>query len=105
MARPKGTPKTGGRQKGSLNKRTKEIHESLELVMAGLASTLIQDIQSVNPSRRLQLYTDLMNYIKPKLASNKNDDNVNHTGEVVISVNFDGVNVGNSLGVDLNEED
>lgn len=40
MARAKGTPKTGGRAKGTVNKRTKQIHESLELAMAGSASTL-----------------------------------------------------------------
>ena len=35
MARPKGTPKTGGRAKGTPNKTTKEVKEWLNVLLDG----------------------------------------------------------------------
>jgi hypothetical protein len=104
----KGQPKapTAGRKKGTPNKKTVEVNDLLNRAMNVLANTLEQDVSAVNSSRRLQLFTDLFNYLKPKLSatSNKNEDSVNHSGEVIITVNFDGQNIGNSKGVDLDEQ-
>jgi hypothetical protein len=89
MARAKGTPKTGGRAKGVVNKVTARQKASLEIVMNALEEGILEDILAVNSSRRLQLYTDLMNYIKPKLASNKNENDTNVTGGININVSFE----------------
>lgn len=89
----KGDPKppTSGRKKGTPNKRTKDANEILERAMLELTSTLEQDVNAVNSSRRLQLLTDLFNYMKPKLSSTKNEDTVQHSGEVKINVNWKGL--------------
>lgn len=63
-----------GRPKGAINKSTKVIQDALLMVMNKLESTLFADIDRVTPQRRLQLYTDLMNYVKPKLSANKNEN-------------------------------
>lgn len=91
MAKAKGTPKTGGRTKGTINKKTAAMQASLELVMNALEGTILDDLTNVNPSRRLQLYTDLMNYIKPKLSSTKNENDNTISGEVKINVNWKGL--------------
>jgi hypothetical protein len=88
----KGKPKTGGRAKGTPNKKTAEANEILHRAMMELSGTLEDDVKAVNASRRLQLLTDLFNYAKPKLSSttNKNDDSVSHSGEIRIV--FEGSN-------------
>ncbi|WP_158798098.1 hypothetical protein [Pedobacter sp. L105] len=75
-----------GRPKGAINKNTKVIQDALALVMNHLESTLLDDIDKVSPQRRLQLYTDLMNYIKPKLSANKNENE--NSGAVQITFEY-----------------
>jgi hypothetical protein len=89
MARfEKGNNMGKGRPKGSENKVTKQIKDSLDWVMERLESSIIEDINNSTGSRRIQLYTDLMNYMKPKLAYNKNSDSVEHSGEVSYNINI-----------------
>ncbi|WP_316736266.1 hypothetical protein [Pedobacter aquatilis] len=89
MAKAKGTPKTGGRAKGTINKKTAAIQASLELVMNALEGTILDDLDKVNPSRRLQLYTDLMNYVKPKLSATKNENDTKLSGGFDVNFTFD----------------
>jgi hypothetical protein len=86
----KGAPKplNSGRKKGTPNKKTIAINLLLETAMLELSKELINDISKVNHSRRLQLFTDLMNYVSPKLASNKNEDKVEHNGNITIDFSF-----------------
>ena len=81
-----GNPK--GKPKGTLNKKTIAINLLLETAMSELSKELVNDIAAVNHSRRLQMFTDLMNYINPKLAQNKNEDSVEHTGKITIDFSF-----------------
>jgi hypothetical protein len=81
-----GNPK--GKAKGTLNKRTIAMNLILETAMSELSKELVDDIATVNSSRRLQMVTDLMNYITPKLSHNKNDDSVEHSGEININVTY-----------------
>jgi len=68
MARQKGTPKTGGKTKGTPNKKTQEAVKRVEWVLSLLEPTLDADIESIKPSERVQLWNDLQEYIRPKLA-------------------------------------
>jgi hypothetical protein len=77
-----------GRPKGAVGKQTKQVKESLQWVMEKLESTLVQDIQAVSPQRRLQLYTDLMNYVKPKLSANKDEININQESNIEVRINY-----------------
>lgn len=88
----KGQPKapTAGRKKGTPNKKTVEVNDLLNRAMNVLANTLEEDVSAVNSSRRLQLFTDLFNYLKPKLSatSNKNEDTVTHSGGIKLNITF-----------------
>lgn len=79
---------TVGRKKGTPNKVTARTKATIEMVMDSLAETIIEDLSMVNASRRLQVYIDLMNYIKPKLSANKNDNTTDVKGDVKINISF-----------------
>lgn len=78
-----------GRPKGTLNKVTQRQKATIEMVMDSLAETIIEDLQNVNSSRRLQVYIDLMNYIKPKLSATKNENTNEIKGDVKINISWD----------------
>jgi hypothetical protein len=71
VSRPKGLPKTGGRQKGAANKRTREIADAavkegvtpLEYMLAVLRD------ETVGPERRDEMAKASAPYIHPRLAS------------------------------------
>lgn len=82
-----GNPK--GRPKGTPNKVTARTKATIEMVMDNLAETIIDDLKQVNSSRRLQVYIDLMNYIKPKLSSTKNENTNEIKGDININISWD----------------
>ena len=102
MAFQKGQPKpaNGGRKKGSINKKTKEFQAALDFVSNTLEDTILTDIQSVSPSRRLQLYTDLMNYSRPKLSSTRNENDNKFSGGLDINISFDDLGITPDSGDD-----
>jgi hypothetical protein len=80
-----------GKKKGTENKRTKEQREAFELVMELLEARMtVGDsvINQLTPHRAAELYSALLNYKKPKLSSNTNQNT--NDGEITINVKFDG---------------
>lgn len=73
-----GKPKTGGREKGVVNKRTAEQTQRIERVLSLLDDTLDEDIKSLPPRERVVLWKDLQEFIRPKLARTE----MKHEGEV-----------------------
>lgn len=71
MAREKGTPKTGGRQKGSQNKVTKAVKECLSFLLSEYTNsqTFMDDFASLEPKERLMIAEKFMNYVAPKMQS------------------------------------
>jgi hypothetical protein len=67
MAAPKGN-KFAGNRKGIKNKKTTEIIESITWVLSLLETTLQQDIALLKPNERANLWNNLQEYIRPKLA-------------------------------------
>ena len=60
--------KTGGRKKGSVNKRTTELGSALEGLMKTYEKTdLIDDFNGLPPTQRIKTYEALLAYFKPKL--------------------------------------
>ncbi|WP_164108240.1 MULTISPECIES: DUF5681 domain-containing protein [Sphingobacterium] len=96
-----GNPK--GRPKGALNKTTARQKATIEMVMDSLAETIIEDLTQVNSSRRLQVYIDLMNYIKPKLSATKNETEVKQ--DTKIEVVFKPYKLNKGTNVDDAESD
>lgn len=78
-----------GRPKGALNKTTARQKATIEMVMDNLAETIIDDLAQVNSSRRLQVFVDLMNYIKPKLSSTKNENTNEIKGDININISWE----------------
>jgi hypothetical protein len=71
VPRPKGLPKTGGRQKGVLNKRVRDFHAAvseagvtpLEYMLAVLRD------KTVDPERRDRMAAAAAPYIHPRLSN------------------------------------
>lgn len=75
MGRMKGTPKTGGRQKGTPNKATAAVKSYITDVLqrymrpaeaGSTAPTLEMDLQQMAPEDRVKAMTNLAAYILPK---------------------------------------
>lgn len=64
--RPKGTPKTGGRRKGTPNKVTADTKEWLSGLLAGLRGRIEQDFVQIDPETRIFAFTRLVGYVVPK---------------------------------------
>jgi len=78
-----------GRPKGAIGKVTASQKATIEMVMDSLAETIIDDLEQVNASRRLQVYIDLMNYIKPKLSANKVESTSEVKGDIKINISWE----------------
>lgn len=57
-----------GRPKGSVNKFTSEIKQRIEGVLDILDETLEEDLRKIEPGRRVELWAQLQEYIRPKLS-------------------------------------
>lgn len=61
--------KSGGRQKGSLNKNTVEEKDRAARVLDLIEAEFLEDdIRALSPHQRMMLYSDMMEYKSPKLA-------------------------------------
>lgn len=60
--------KTGGRQKGSINKKTEEEIDRAGRVLDLIESEYLEDdIAAITSHQRMMLYADMMQYKAPKL--------------------------------------
>jgi hypothetical protein len=57
-----------GRPKGTPNKFTSEIKQRIENVLDVLDETLEEDLRKIEPGRRVELWAQLQEYIRPKLS-------------------------------------
>lgn len=76
VGRPKGTVKTGGRQKGSPNKITTAVKECIKNLLTEYTNseTFMKDFATLEPKERLLIAEKLMNYVVPKMQSVAIDD-------------------------------
>lgn|GEM_PF-826279 len=66
MAKPKGLPKSGGRQKGTPNKRTIGFLEVLEGKGINLLETIIDEAMGLSGRDKINVLVDLLPYVYPK---------------------------------------
>lgn len=69
MAKPKGSPKVGGRVKGTPNKVTAPIREKFEQLLDQYGiDQMVKDLRALSPKDRMTIILGLAEYIVPKLA-------------------------------------
>ena len=58
-----------GRPKGSLNKTSLKLRETISAFLEGNFELIVRDFESLTPKDRIKFYCDLLNYGLPKLQS------------------------------------
>jgi hypothetical protein len=76
--------KTGGREPGTPNKTTKEIRESINLIVSKSIEKLQSDIDSLEPKDRIKVICDLLPFAVPKLQSIQADFTDSKTNRTTI---------------------
>jgi hypothetical protein len=66
--------KFGGREKGSLNKKTNEIREYYQLLINNNLDTLQRDIESLEPKDRIKVILEISKFILPTLKATEIED-------------------------------
>uniref|UniRef100_A0AB33JHM5 Phage protein n=1 Tax=Prevotella sp. GTC17262 TaxID=3236797 RepID=A0AB33JHM5_9BACT len=69
MGRIKGTPKTGGRTKGTPNKVTASLKDFIRNLIDENREQVIADLRELEPYQRLLFIERLIGYVLPKQAS------------------------------------
>lgn len=74
MSRPKGTPKTGGRVKGTPNKVTSSLKEWISSLIDENREQIENDLKSLEPKERLQILSRFLEYIIPKAKTESEEE-------------------------------
>ena len=69
MGRAKGTPKTGGRVKGTPNKATKEVREWIYELLSSERTHFEKCLKKLEPEDFVKAYMSLMVYVAPKMQA------------------------------------
>ena len=69
MARPKGEPKLGGRQKGTQNKATLTIRDAFKQLIENNLEQINKDLLELRPEQRIKAITELSKFVVPTLKA------------------------------------
>lgn len=82
--------KSGGRQKGTPNKTTKELKDTINAIVSKGLDYYLEDIQKIrtkNPEKAFELTQKLIDYVLPKQQKIDLEGDINHTvNKVVIEI-------------------
>jgi vacuolar-type H+-ATPase subunit E/Vma4 len=94
----KGDINKKGRPKGSPNKATNKIRESIKKIVEGNISQVEDDLSKLEPKDRLKFTIDLMAFVLPKLKTIELVENKGTDGfaPVVIQIS-EPINLGNGV--------
>lgn len=87
--RPKGLPKTGGRQPGTPNKVTREFRETVARLLEDNAENVaewLSRVAAADPDKALQRLAQLAEYAAPKLSRSEVKAEVENKGGPVINL-------------------
>lgn len=81
MSRPKGLPKTGGRKKGTPNKREALGQDRLERLVGLMEDEdrVKEELEKLHGKDFFRVYLDALQYLRPKMS------NVEYRGNVAVS--------------------
>ena len=92
MAKPAGLAKTGGRQKGTPNKRTLGLEAALQNAGIDVVAELAAALGGMGPDARARVLVDLLSYLYPKRkASEIQTDNSADGEQAGLRNHLDGV--------------
>lgn len=74
MARTKGTPKTGGRHKGTPNKATTDLKKWVRLILEDGKDEFVRRLDNLDDVGYIRIYTGLLGYVLPKMAATTPED-------------------------------
>lgn len=80
-------PANAGRKKGTPNKTTAEIKDAIQLVLSNKVDVLAEDLAKMNEFKQWTILNAVAKYVLPTYQ--KNDNSVEHSGEVNIKVSFE----------------
>ncbi len=69
MARPKGQPKLGGRQKGTPNKTTSDLREFIQELLDDNREQIALDFALLPAVKKLEMFEKLCGYLIPKQSA------------------------------------
>lgn len=69
MSRIKGSPKTGGRKKGTKNKVTTELKTWIEEIINDQRDKFIENLKSLSPNDHVAAIVKLLSFSVPKLQA------------------------------------
>lgn len=69
MPRPEGLPKTGGRKRGTPNKKTAVLQDALKFHKIDVVAELSELLPQLEPAKRADVLISLMAYLYPKRRS------------------------------------
>lgn len=81
--KPKGLPKTGGRQKGTPNKVKNGLREKIQNFAEENFEEVIEAWHQIaEPDKKIKAYNDICAYALPKLQAVQLDANVKKTSDI-----------------------
>jgi hypothetical protein len=87
MAKPLGSSKTGGRQKGVPNKKTAFLCESLSSLECDVPTRILELMPSLPPDRQADIWLELLQYLYPKRKPiDSNSEHSSASQQVVVNV-------------------
>ena len=77
----------GYKQKGTLNKKTREFREKIDMVLNFLDDRIEQNLESLSPKEQVQMWMDLQEFIRPKLQRTQTD--LTTKGDAITKITFE----------------
>ena len=77
----------GLKQKGTLNKKTREFREKIDMVLNILDDRIEQNIETLTPKEQVQMWMDLQEFIRPKLQRTQTD--LTTKGDPITKITFE----------------
>ena len=107
MSRLEGTPKTGGRQKGTPNKKTADLQSTLINLGFDLLDEIVKTIPDLKPDKKADVLLELMGFLYPRRKAIAYTDEISGTEDIEETVEETLVRLAesNRLLAELEKED
>ena len=79
------TNNPNGRPKGSPNKITGELRESMKTFLDGNFKLIVRDFKKLKPEKRIELYERFLKYVLPTLSSTDISMNIEKMSDEEVS--------------------